>query len=587
MATPGASASVGSAQPQAQTLPYKAILLALCMAQFINAYDTTAMNVAVSSVVHSLHTTVTGVQSALVTYSLVMAAFMLIGGKLGDIWGRRFVFILGVAMYGVGALITAFSMSLGMMMTGWSVLEGLGSALMIPAIYAIVGSIFPAGRPRVTAFAAVGATAAMGAALGPLLCGFLTTFLTWRVSFLMEVAVVIVTITLAVRIKVPKPVRVGPRPKLDGLGAVLSALGLALVVMGVLQASKYGWLAAREPVVALGRTIIRQGGISPVVPFVISGVIVLVAFGVWEAHMFRAGRDPLLQIGMLKSRAVLFGILGIIALGFMQAGFLFVTPVFMQMALGYSAFKSGLLVLPLTIAVIIVAARVGKLTSVVAPKRVIQVGMLTFAAGILMVALEMKATATGLDFLPGMVVSGLGIGLINAPIVNTTQGAAGPKLQSEVSGLSRAMSNLGGAFGCAIAGAVLMAGLVGSFTTQLQASTTFQAQAKPAIIEVFRKDAQTISNAQLRAYLIVERRPASEVGALVQMNQTARNTGLRNALIAVGVIGLLGFVVSCFIPYRKPEAKPAETDGGEPASGTPPPEAGPGRSAKPGRSVTA
>ncbi len=174
--TTGTAAAASKPAAGATALPLKLILIALCMAQFINAYDTTAMNVAVTSVVKSLDTTVSGVQSALVLYSLVMASFMLIGGKLGDVWGRRTTFTLGISMYGVGALITAFSMGLPMMILGWSLLEGLGSALMIPAIFAIVGTIYPAGKPRVSAFAAVGAMAAMGAALGPLICGFLTTY---------------------------------------------------------------------------------------------------------------------------------------------------------------------------------------------------------------------------------------------------------------------------------------------------------------------------------------------------------------------------------------------------------------------------
>ena len=159
--TAGSAAAAKDPVAGAAALPLKLILVALCMAQFINAYDTTAMNVAVTSVVKSLGTTVSGVQSALVLYSLVMASFMLIGGKLGDAWGRRTTFTLGISMYGVGALITAFSLGLPMMIFGWSLLEGLGSALMIPAIFAIVGTIYPAGKPRVSAFAAVGAMAAI------------------------------------------------------------------------------------------------------------------------------------------------------------------------------------------------------------------------------------------------------------------------------------------------------------------------------------------------------------------------------------------------------------------------------------------
>jgi MFS family permease len=555
---PAAGAAIGAKDA---VLPLRLILVALCMAQFINAYDTTAMNVAVTSVVRSLGTTVSGVQSALVLYSLVMASFMLIGGKLGDVWGRRTTFTLGISMYGVGALITAFSQGLPMMVLGWSLLEGLGSALMIPAIFAIVGTIYPAGKPRVSAFAAVGAMGAMGAALGPLICGFLTTYLTWRVSFLLEVCVVVATLALSTRIKVPKQTR--PPAKLDYLGAFLSALGLALVVLGVLQASKYGWTAARVPMVGLGRKLIAEGGISPVIPFVVAGVIVLGLFALWERHMLKAGKDALLNIGMLKNRAVLFGLLAIVAFMFMQAGFLFVGPVFMQMALGYSAFHSGLLILPMTVMIIIVATRVSKLTQIVAPKLIVQVGMLTFVAGILLVAFELKATAQQWEFLPGMIVSGIGIGLINAPLMNITQGAVPAREQSEISGLSRAMSNLGGAFGTAVAGAVLMSTLIASFSGAIEHFSGVPASQKPQVIVFLRKDAQTVSNAQVAVYLKTRHEPAGVAAKFVQFNQAARNKGLRDALIAIGVLGLFGFVMSCFLPGGRHKKAPAdEADAG-------------------------
>ena len=541
----------------AVTLPLKLILVALCMAQFINAYDTTAMNVAVTSVVKSLGTTVSGVQSALVLYSLVMASFMLIGGKLGDVWGRRVTFTIGISMYGVGALITALSQGLPMMIFGWSLLEGLGSALMIPAVFAIVGTIFPAGKPRVSAFAAVGAMAAMGAALGPLICGFLTTYLTWRVSFVLEVCVVLATLALSTRIKAPKEQR--PPAKLDYLGAFLSALGLALVVLGVLQASKYGWTAARVPMVGLGRTLIAEGGISPVIPFVVAGVIVLGLFALWERHMLKAGKDALLNIGMLKNRAVLFGLLAIVAFMFMQAGFLFVGPVFMQMALGYSAFHSGLLILPMTIMIIIVATRVSKLTQIVAPKLIVQAGMLIFVAGILLVAMELKASAQQWAFLPGMIVSGIGIGLINAPLMNITQGAVPAKEQSEISGLSRAMSNLGGAFGTAVAGAVLMSTLIASFSGAIEHFSGIPASEKPQVVVFLRHDAQTVSNAQITVYLKSKNEPTAVAQKFVEFNQAARNKGLQDALIAIGVLGLFGFAMSCFLPGGKTKKASTQT----------------------------
>jgi Na+/melibiose symporter-like transporter len=445
-----------------------------------------------------------------------------------------------------------------MMIVGWSLLEGLGSALMIPAIFAIVGTIFPAGKPRVSAFAAVGAMAAMGAALGPLICGFLSTYLTWRVSFLLEVCVVLATLALTTRIKVPKTKR--PQAKLDYLGAFLSALGLALVVLGVLQASKYGWTAARVPMLGWGRTLIPEGGISPVIPFVVAGLVVLGLFALWERHMLRAGKDALLNIGMLKNRAVLFGLLAIIAFMFMQAGFLFVTPVFMQMALGYTAFHSGLLILPMTIAIIIVAMRVSKLTQIVAPKLIVQIGMLVVVGGILLIAMQLKATAQQWEFLPGMIVAGIGIGLINAPLMNITQGAVPASGQSEISGLSRAMSNLGGAFGTAIAGAVLMSTLIATFSGAVEQFTGIPASEKARVVHDLRYDAQTVSNAQVTIYLKSKNEPAELAQKFVQFNQEARNKGLQNALIAIGVLGLLGFVMSCFLPggrTKKPAAEPA------------------------------
>jgi hypothetical protein len=236
----------------------------------------------------------------------------------------------------------------------------------------------------------------------------------------------------------------------------------------------------------------------------------------------------------------------------------------MQMALGYSAFHSGLLILPMTIMIIIVATRVSKLTQIVAPKLIVQIGMLVFVAGILLVAMELKATAQQWAFLPGMIVSGIGIGLINAPLMNITQGAVPAKEQSEISGLSRAMSNLGGAFGTAVAGAVLMSTLIASFSGAIQQFNGVPASEKPHVIVFLRHDAQTVSNAQITAWLKSKSEPAPLVQKFVQFNQDARNKGLQDALIAIGVLGLFGFVMSCFLPGGKAKKPAAEPDANAP-----------------------
>lgn len=525
------------------------VLLVLGLAQFINAYDTTAMNVAISRIVQDLHTTVTGVQLALTSYSLVMAAFMIIGSKLGDIWGRKRVFTLGVAMYGAGALITALSPNLGVMIFGWSVLEGLGSALMIPSIFAMVGTIFPPGKMRVQGYAIIGALAAAGAALGPLFCGLLTTYLTWRVSFACEVVVALVVIILQRKLSIPK--EEGRQPHLDFGGAVLSALGLAFVVMGVLQASNYGWLEARQPFKIGGIELIPQGGISPVVIFVAVGVLILVFFALWERHQARINKEPLINLSIFRKREASAGLLAILAMMFMQSGCLFVIPVFMQMALGYNALRTGLTLLPLSIVLILVASQSSKLAEKFATRALVQIGLLTMSVGVLATALTMTSTSSNWSFLPGLLIIGVGIGLANAPLLNLVQSSVPAKQQSEISGVNRAFSNLGGSLGVAVAGAVLMASLMASLSSLVAQSPVLPTEDKPKLEQIVHQDARTVSNVQLSTYLKSESPPQEIANELVNINSEARDGALRKALAAVGVLGLFGFAMSLLLPGRR------------------------------------
>ena len=525
------------------------VLLVLGLAQFINAYDTTAMNVAISKIVQDLNTTVTGVQIALTSYSLVMASFMIIGSKLGDIWGRKRAFTIGVAMYGTGALITALSPNLGVMIFGWSILEGLGSALMIPAIFALVGTIFPPGKARVQGYAVIGAVAAAGAALGPLFCGFLTTYLSWRVSFACEVVVAIVVIILQTRLSIPK--EAGRPSRLDFGGAVLSALGLAFVVLGVLQASNYGWIEARQPLIIGGIDLIPQGGISPVVIFVAVGVLLLVFFALWERHQTRINREPLIDLSIFRARAASAGLLAILAMMFIQAGCLFVIPVFMQMALGYNALNTGIALLPLSIAVILVASQSSKLVEKFDPRILVQIGLLAMSVGVAITAVTMTSASSTWTFLPGLLIIGVGMGLANAPLLNLVQSSAPAKQQSEISGVNRAFSNLGGSLGIAIAGAILISSLMTSLSSLVAQSAVLPAADKPRLEQIVHKDARTVSDVQLTTYIKTEGPPQAIANELVRINAEARDGGLRKALAAVGVLGLFGFAMSFLLPRRQ------------------------------------
>lgn len=531
------------------------ILLVLGLAQIINAYDTTAMNVAVSRIVQDLHTTVTGVQIALTTYSLVMAAFMIIGSKLGDIWGWKRTFTLGVVLYGIGALITSLSPDLGLMITGWSLLEGIGSALMIPAIFSMIAIFFPDGKARVRGYAMIGMAAAAGAALGPLICGFLTTFVSWRASFAMEVLVVIIVVLLSRKLAVPKVE--GVRPRLDLLGAVLSALGLAFVVMGILQASVYGWLTARKAFIIGNTQLIPQGGISPVIVFVLIGLVILALFVLWQRQRVRVKKQPLIDLAIFKLRAASIGLPVIIVQMFMQAGLLFVVPLFLQIGLGLNAFEAGLTLLPLTIALILVATQVSKVMARFTPKLAVSAGLLFTSVGILVVGLTMSSSSTSVSVMPGLIIVGIGLGLTTAPLLNLVQSSVPISEQGDISGLNRAFSNLGGALGTAVAGAVLIAALISGLSFGVNQSTVLPAEDKPKLEQVAEKDAQTVSNAELNAYLKTKDEPQPIANEIERINTQARDRSLRDAVTAIGVLGLLGFLLSFFLPGRMmPERKP-------------------------------
>lgn len=553
------------------------LLLPLALAQFINAYDTTAMNVAVSKVVMNLHTTVSGVQAALTIYSLVMAALMITCSKLGDIWGRKRTFAIGVSMYGVGALITAFSVNLAMMTFGWSLLEGVGSALMIPAIFALVGTMLPAGKDRLKGYAIIGSAAAGGAAMGPLLMGFWATLgpWTWRLSFAAEVIVVLIVLSLLRKMgTVPAADR---KPKLDVLGAVLSALGLALVVLGVLQASIYGWVHTRVPVKIGEKVIIQTGGISPVIPFVVTGLVVLVLFVLWQRHRSKAGREPLIELSLFKSREVSIGLPVIMMLMFMQAGLLFVVPVFLQMSLGLSPILCGIAIFPLTVFIILFSQLTGKLTKKYSPRSLIIVGMALIPLGLLLIWLLLGDKPAAWQVIPGGIIVGIGIGLANAPLLNTVQSVAPAEEQSEISGINRAFSNLGGSFGTALAGAVLISVLISTTWGLVSENAMIKQYVTPRHLQEFNvalnKDAQAMSNSQARAILdkaaneaVQEKELGQQisgklVGTMVGVNQKSRNKALLSALLAVALIGILGFVLSFFLPRAPPAKKeePVET----------------------------
>ena len=358
----------------------RSTIMILGAAQFIMVLDTTVMNVSISQVVSDLDTTVSAVQLAITAYALVMAAFMLTGAKLGDMFGRRRIFSIGLGVYGAGSLITALSPNVGVLLFGWSLIEGIGACLVIPAIAALTAANYD-GKERALAFGLLGGIAGAGVAAGPLIGGFVTSALTWRVVFAAETVVVAAVLLFGVRRIKDSPAVA--RESLDKVGAALSALGLGLVVLGILKSSQWGLITPTAPPTING-TEITPFGLS-VVPFVVAaGFGVLIGFRHWEQRVERAGRQPLLRPGLLASNLQLRGGLTMFVSSYLiMAGSFFVLPLYLQLVLGKDALDTGIAILPISVAMIVAAVIGGRLADRVAPRRISRIGLAILFVGLI------------------------------------------------------------------------------------------------------------------------------------------------------------------------------------------------------------
>jgi len=437
------------------------LLLPLALGQFIASYAASNMNVAISSIASDLGTTVAGVQAAITLFTLTMAALMIPGSKLTDIWGRKFCFMIGLTVYGAGALIAALAPVLGVLLIGYSLLEGIGSALMIPPIYILITVYFTDLPSRARSFGIISAAAGIGAALGPLIGGLITSAISWRASFILQVLVVASIIWLGRTL--PDPGVQGAKPPFDTLGAVLSAVGLFFVVFGVLQSGTYGWVTAKQPFTVGNTVIIQQGGISPVWLFVGIGALILLWFFIHIRNRERAGKAPLLSTRLFHNRTSNLGLATQLDQWLILQGSFFIISVFLQTVRGYSAIQTGLVLTAATVGILLSSAAAGRLARRRPQRTLIEAGFVSTIAGMLLLLFMSSATSSVLNYLPGLFFMGLGIGAMLTSSVNVVQSAFPEKDQGEISGLSRSVSNLGSSLGVALVGSLLVvAGLPGN-----------------------------------------------------------------------------------------------------------------------------
>jgi MFS family permease len=522
------------------------VLLTLAAGQFLMTLDSSVMNVSIATVAKDVGTTVTGVQTAITLYTLVMAMLMVTGGKVGSMIGRRRAFAIGCVIYGAGSLTTALAPNLPVLILGWSVLEGIGAALILPAIVALVAGNFPPeGRPR--AYGLVMGAGAIAVAVGPLIGGAATTYFSWRWVFAGEVVMVLAILGLARRVADAPP---ETRIRLDVVGAVLAAIGLGSAVFGVLRSSEWGWVVPKPG----GPSVL---GVSPAVWFMLGGLLVVWLFLEWEAHLEEQGREPLVRRSMFAHRQMTGGLIMFFLQYLIQAGLFFTIPLFLSVALGLSALATGVRILPLSITLLAAAVGVPRLFPNASPRRVVRLGLLAMFIGIVVLLAATDADASaGIVTVP-LLLAGLGIGALASQLGAVTVSALPDSQSPEVGGLQNTATNLGAAIGTALAGSLLIAALTASFLQGVQGNPSIPPEVKSQANVELAGGVPFISDADLRAALENAGASAEVTQAALEVNEEARLAGLRSALAVLAVIALLGLFSARRIPTRPHQPPPS------------------------------
>ncbi len=513
-------------------------LVALATAQFVMVLDQSVMNVSISTLVSDFDTTVTTIQAVITLYSLVMAMFMLAGAKIGDIVGRRRAFVIGLVIYAAGSALTAAAPSVAVLALGWSILEGLGASLVLPALAALIAGNFE-GKHRKAAYAVLGGVAGAGIAVGPIVGGWATSELTWRVVFVGEV-VLVAFILLMVRY-VGDSVRSGPAPKLDVVGVALSATGLGAIVLGTLQSSTWGWVQPKD---------------SPVEPFgfaltifvIACGGALLWAFLAWQRHREATGTDPLVHTELLKIPSLRAGLGGLFSQNLILMGVFFVVPLYMQLVLGLNALETGLKMLPVSITMFVFAALGSRLSARFSVRSIVRVGLGCAAAAVFILIGVVSPTLDDAGFAWSMAVLGVGMGLIASQLGNVVQSSVDASGRAEAGGLQFTGQQLGSSMGVALIGAIVLAGLTNVFVSNVQSSPEISAEVNRQVGVAAESGLDFVSTDQIQAAAESAGLTAGEATAVVVAYEDAQLKSLRAGLLAAGLLALLSLTTTRNLP---------------------------------------
>jgi EmrB/QacA subfamily drug resistance transporter len=505
-----------------------AVLLA--MAMFVLVVDTSLMNVSIASVVHDLGTTVSGVQSAIALEALVSAAFILVGSKTGDLIGRKRAFVLGLLGYALGALAMTLAQSLTAIIVFWAIIGGLGASLLLPSMQSLIHGNFE-GRARKKAYALVGAAAAIAAAVGPLVGGFVTTFLSWRVGFLLEV--VVIAIVLGNLRLIRDAPYTGPR-SVDVVGAVLSAVGMGGVVVGVLV-----WQEGGEFVGLL----------------IAIGLVGLGSLARWVVRRKAAGKPTLLDPDLFKADLFRLGISSQMLQNIALGGAMIALPIYLQMVLEYNALETGLTLAPLSLTMFATALVTGRKAGKRRPASIIRAGWALLTLGMVLLLPIVPRAHSGWALVVPLIIAGCGLGLLVSQLNNYTLSPVSNERVSEAAGVNSAAGSFGLSLGLAFAGAIMLATLAIAFTAMAQDSTVLPPESQEQVADALEDDAEVLSNTQLEQQL--EGQPAAIREEIIDINTDARPLALQVALLVPIIAGLLG-LLNGFRMMRRPDPAPSE-----------------------------
>jgi len=516
----------------AEEAPPGRLALLLAMAMFVLVVDTSLMNVSISAVVKDIGTTVSGVQSAIALEALVSAAFILIGGKVGDLIGRKRAYVLGLLGYAVGAIAMTLAQGLTAIIVFWAVVGGLGASLLLPAMQSLIHGNFEGAAQR-RVYALVGASAAIAAAVGPLIGGFITTYLSWRVAFAGE-AVIIAIVLSGIGLVRDVPYT-GPRG-IDLGGAAFSVVGMGGIVLGILL-----W----------------QEGAESVGIVMVMGAAALGGLVWWLRRRKQSGRPALLDVDLFRSALFRLGVTGQMLQQIALGGTMIALPIFLQMVLEYDAMGAGLTIAPLSLSMFGVALLAGKRAGRRRPASLIRAGFALALLGLLILVPIVPRAHSGWPLVLPLIVVGCGLGLLVSQLNNYTLSPISEERVSEAAGVNSAAGSFGLSFGLAFAGAIMLASLSFFFTNMAEDSTVLAPDEQHQVATALDDDAQIMSNTALDRQL--EGQPQDVQDEIIRINTDARPLALQVALAVPIVAALLGFANS-FRMMRQPDPEPSDAD---------------------------